>query len=82
MVQGTAEGLNENGKEKWAPVVVRILEASASTTERSVFLNDAHIYRCGEHPNILQLLGRCLESVPLLLLQEFCQNVRLIVYQN
>lgn len=62
---------------------MRILEASATNTERAVFLHDAAIYRCGSHPNILQLLGRCLESVPLLLLQELYPQVTLqIMLEN
>lgn len=56
--------------------MVRILEATASSRERIVFLHDAVIYRCGTtHPNILQLMGKCLDTIPLLLLQEFCPQV-------
>ncbi|KAB0793142.1 hypothetical protein PPYR_12762 [Photinus pyralis] len=71
VVEGAAQGLDDNC-DIWSPVAVRILEASATSTERAVFLHDANIYRCGKHPHILKLLGRCLESVPLLLLQELC----------
>ncbi|KAK4877002.1 hypothetical protein RN001_009508 [Aquatica leii] len=71
VVEGTAQGLNGH-QENWTPVAVRILEASATSTERTVFLHDAGIYCCGEHPHILKLLGRSLESVPSLLLQELC----------
>ncbi|KAK5642085.1 hypothetical protein RI129_008252 [Pyrocoelia pectoralis] len=70
VVEGAAQGLDDGSD--WNPVAVRILEASATSTERAVFLHDANIYRCGKHPHILKLLGRCLESVPLLLLQELC----------
>ncbi|XP_044259276.1 uncharacterized protein LOC123007849 isoform X2 [Tribolium madens] len=66
------EGAAQDSEQKWTPVVVRILEATASKRERVVFLHDASIYRCGPHPNILKLIGRCLDTVPLLLLQEFC----------
>lgn len=64
-----------NNDDEWTPVVVRILESSASSTERAVFLHDAGIYKCGNHANILHLLGRSLESIPLLILQEFCPVV-------
>ncbi|KAF5303937.1 hypothetical protein FQA39_LY01722 [Lamprigera yunnana] len=71
VVEGAAQGLNGH-YDCWTAVSVRILEASATSTERAVFLHDAGIYRCGTHPHILKLLGRSLESVPLLLLQELC----------
>ncbi|KAF5304433.1 hypothetical protein FQR65_LT07963 [Abscondita terminalis] len=71
VVEGTAQGLIGH-QESWTPVAVRILEATATSAERAVFLHDAAIYRCGKHPHILKLLGRSLESVPLLLLQELC----------
>lgn len=71
-----AQGILSDDEQSWTPVVVRILEATASSQEKAVFLHDAIIYRCQPHPNILQLLGRCLDAVPFLLLQEFCPQVR------
>lgn len=71
VVEGTAQGLEENNPYSWTPVAVRILEATATVRERAAFLHDALIYR-ESHPNILQLLGRSLESIPFLLLQELC----------
>ncbi|EEZ99620.2 uncharacterized protein LOC103313170 isoform X2 [Tribolium castaneum] len=70
VVEGAAQDIDS--EQKWTPVVVRILEATASKRERVVFLHDASIYRCGSHPNILKLIGRCLDTIPLLLLQEYC----------
>ncbi|XP_063919861.1 uncharacterized protein LOC135134908 isoform X2 [Zophobas morio] len=70
VVEGAAQDIE--GDKKWTPVVVRILEATASSRERVVFLHDATIYRHGAHPNILTLFGRCLDTIPLLLLQEYC----------
>lgn len=75
VVEGTAQGLEENNPYDWTPVAVRILEATASVRERAAFLHDALIYRI-PHPNILKLLGRSLESIPFLLLQELCPQVR------
>ncbi|XP_049818372.1 uncharacterized protein LOC109603335 isoform X2 [Aethina tumida] len=73
VVEGAAQDIgNGEDKRQWTPVVVRILEASASSKERVIFLHDATIYRCGSHPNLLSLIGRCLDTIPLLILQEFC----------
>ena len=72
-MEGAAQDIE--GDKKWTPVVVRILEATASSRERVVFLHDATIYRHGAHPNILTLFGRCLDTIPLLLLQEYCPYV-------
>ncbi|CAH0546280.1 unnamed protein product [Brassicogethes aeneus] len=71
VVEGAAQEIGNN-HQQWTPVVVRILEASASSRERVIFLHDASIYRCGTHPNLLKLIGRCLDTIPLLLLQEYC----------
>lgn len=75
VVEGTAQGLEENNPYSWTPVAVRILEATATVRERAAFLHDALIY-LDAHPNILRLLGRSLESIPFLLLQELCPQVR------
>lgn len=73
VVQGAAQDKDED--QSWTPVVVRILEATSSQTEKILFLQDAAIYRCSSHTNILSLVGRSLESVPFLLLQEYCPQV-------
>nr|XP_022912483.1 uncharacterized protein PF11_0213-like isoform X2 [Onthophagus taurus] len=73
VVEGTAQGLNQDPSEpEWTPVVVRILNASATPKGRVMFLHDVDVYRHGYHPNILRLWGRCLDTTPLLLLQEYC----------
>lgn len=77
VVEGTAQDF-EN-EQIWTPVVVRILEASASTKDRVLFLHDANIYRCSPHPNVLSLLGRSLSTTPLLLMQEYCPKVTVII---
>ncbi|CAG9854337.1 unnamed protein product [Phyllotreta striolata] len=71
VVQGAAQDVNDEG-QSWTPVVVRILEATSSQKEKMLFLRDAAIYKCGSHDNILSLIGRSLETVPFLLLQEYC----------
>lgn len=75
-MQGVAQGIVPEEEQTWTPVVVRILEATASSQEKAAFLHDAIIYRAPPHPNILILHGRCLDAVPFLLLQESCPNVR------
>lgn len=50
------------------------MEATASKKERILFLNDVSMYKCSPHPNILQLLGRSLDTIPMLVLQEYIPN--------
>ncbi|XP_051577808.1 uncharacterized protein lmtk3 [Myxocyprinus asiaticus] len=53
--------------------VVKELRVSASPLEKRKFLAESEPYRSLQHPNILQCLGQCNESVPFLLVMEFCQ---------
>ncbi|XP_052474262.1 uncharacterized protein LOC128030570 isoform X2 [Carassius gibelio] len=53
--------------------VVKELRISASPLEQRKFLAESEPYRSLQHPNILQCLGQCSESVPFLLVMEFCQ---------
>ncbi|XP_045462798.1 uncharacterized protein LOC123672648 [Harmonia axyridis] len=69
VVEGTAQDPQDH---TWTPVVVRILDSTASAKEKVFFLHEAEIYRCGNHTNLLKLHGRCLDSEPFLLLQELC----------
>ncbi|XP_044767099.1 uncharacterized protein LOC123322999 isoform X2 [Coccinella septempunctata] len=69
VVEGTAQ---DPENHTWTPVVVRILDSTASTKEKVFFLHEAEIYKCGNHTNLLKLHGRCLNSAPYLLLQELC----------
>lgn len=75
VVEGAAQDV---ASQSWSPVVVRILEATASSRQQSEFLQDAVVYCCHPHPNILKLIGRCFDTVPLLLLQESCPQVELL----
>nr|XP_014346661.1 PREDICTED: serine/threonine-protein kinase LMTK2-like [Latimeria chalumnae] len=54
-------------------VVVKELRVSASLLEQRKFLAEAQPYRSLVHPNILQCLGLCTETIPYLLIMEFCQ---------
>ncbi|XP_041844576.1 uncharacterized protein lmtk3 isoform X2 [Melanotaenia boesemani] len=53
--------------------VVKELRVSASPLEQRKFLAESEPYRSLKHPNILQCLGQCSESIPFLLIMEFCQ---------
>ncbi|XP_053118880.1 serine/threonine-protein kinase LMTK3 isoform X2 [Hemicordylus capensis] len=55
-----------------AQVVVKELRVSAGPLEQRKFLSEAQPYRL-QHPNILQCLGLCTETIPFLLIMEFCQ---------
>uniref|UniRef100_A0A4D5S0P2 Protein kinase domain-containing protein n=1 Tax=Ixodes scapularis TaxID=6945 RepID=A0A4D5S0P2_IXOSC len=51
-------------------VVVKILRSDTTPTEHLCFLHEVQPLRVLYHPNILRLLGRCLESDPFLLILE------------
>ncbi|CAB1448856.1 unnamed protein product [Pleuronectes platessa] len=53
--------------------VVKELRVSASPLEQRKFLAESEPYRSLKHPNVLQCLGQCSESIPYLLVMEFCQ---------
>nr|XP_015921174.1 uncharacterized protein LOC107449992 isoform X2 [Parasteatoda tepidariorum] len=68
VVEGEASHiLNEEDKTK---TIVKILREEASPTEHLNFLYEALPYRDLYHPNLVRLLGRCLESDPFLLIME------------
>ncbi|XP_053307848.1 serine/threonine-protein kinase LMTK3 [Spea bombifrons] len=56
-----------------AQVVVKELRVNASPLEQRKFLSEAQPYRSLQHPNILQCLGLSTETIPFLLIMEFCQ---------
>nr|XP_015215831.1 PREDICTED: serine/threonine-protein kinase LMTK2 isoform X1 [Lepisosteus oculatus] len=53
-------------------VVVKELKANANAKEQNDFLQHGDPYRVLQHPNILQCLGQCVESIPFLLVFEYC----------
>lgn len=56
-------------------VIVKILHEDATPTDQSYFLHEAKPFRNLKHPNVLHLVGRCLETHPFLLLFEECSTV-------
>ncbi|XP_072377014.1 uncharacterized protein [Diabrotica undecimpunctata] len=79
VVEGAVQDVDNKG-QSWSPVVVRILDTTSSQKEKILFLQNAAIYRTGAHANILSLVGKSLETVPYLLLQEYCPQGDLKVY--
>lgn len=72
-VRGEAQnlcGTGSVGGSSTARVVVKILRSDATPTEHLCFLQEVQPFRVLKHPNILRLLGRCLESDPFLLILE------------
>ncbi|XP_037286766.2 uncharacterized protein LOC119179746 [Rhipicephalus microplus] len=77
-VRGEAQNLNNSrfGDDDQTvpvtttPVVVKILRSDATPTEHICFLHEVQHLRLLRHPHLLQLLGRCLESDPFLLILE------------
>ncbi|KAK3913164.1 Serine/threonine-protein kinase LMTK2 [Frankliniella fusca] len=55
-------------------VIVKILHEDATPTDQSYFLHEAKPYKSLKHPNVLRLIGRCLETHPFLLLLEDCSS--------
>lgn len=68
-VRGEAHNLGPAGVGT-SPVVVKILRTDATPTEHLCFLHEVQPYRVLRHPNVLRLLGRCLESDPFLVILE------------
>ncbi|XP_076312099.1 uncharacterized protein LOC143225852 isoform X2 [Tachypleus tridentatus] len=52
-------------------IVVKILREDASPSEHNYFLNEVEYFRKLHHPNIVHVIGQCLEEDPFLILMEF-----------
>ncbi|XP_075231621.1 uncharacterized protein LOC142330294 isoform X2 [Lycorma delicatula] len=72
VVEGEARGVGEGGRS--CKVVVRILREDATPSEQKFFLNEVKPFRDLSHPNILKLVGRCLDTEPFLILLESCSS--------
>jgi hypothetical protein len=73
VVEGEAQSIVP--EQKTSKVVVKILHEDATTIDQMYFLHEVKPYRELDHPNILKLLGRCLETDPFLVLLEACPSV-------
>ncbi|XP_007891754.2 LOW QUALITY PROTEIN: serine/threonine-protein kinase LMTK2 [Callorhinchus milii] len=54
-------------------VIIKELKVNASAKEQQHFLKNGEPYRILQHPNVLHCLGQCVDTVPYLLVFEFCQ---------
>ncbi|XP_053327448.1 serine/threonine-protein kinase LMTK2 isoform X2 [Spea bombifrons] len=55
-----------------ARVIVKELKASANTKEQEQFIKNGEPYSYLHHPNLVQCLGQCLETMPYLLVFDLC----------
>lgn len=70
VVEGEAYGIVPTQRK--TKVVVKILMEGANTTDQMYFLHEVKPFRDLDHPNVLKLLGKCLESDPFLIILEHC----------
>uniref|UniRef100_T1IR83 Protein kinase domain-containing protein n=1 Tax=Strigamia maritima TaxID=126957 RepID=T1IR83_STRMM len=70
VVEGEAQGINRNSKK--TKVVVKILRDDATPTDQIYFLHEVRAFRDLDHPNVMKLLGKCLETDPFLIILEHC----------
>lgn len=54
-------------------VIVKELRASASSKEQEQFIKNGEPYSYLHHPNIVQCVGQCVETMPYLLVFELCE---------
>ncbi|XP_076345256.1 uncharacterized protein LOC143244455 [Tachypleus tridentatus] len=52
-------------------VAIKILNEDALPSQHNYFLNEVEVFRKLRHPNILRVIGQCLEDSPFLILLEF-----------
>ncbi|GLH02940.1 Tyrosine-protein kinase transmembrane receptor Ror [Gryllus bimaculatus] len=71
-VEGEARGVAPG--QATTRVVVKILHEDATPTDHMFFLHEARPYRDLRHPNVLRLVGRCLETDPFLVVLEACTS--------
>ncbi|XP_067128735.1 serine/threonine-protein kinase LMTK3-like isoform X1 [Centruroides vittatus] len=70
VVRGEAQNIIAD--ERKSQVIVKILREDATPSEHIYFLHEVCLFRDSCHPNILQLLGQCLECDPFLIILEYC----------
>ncbi|XP_072168420.1 uncharacterized protein [Diadema setosum] len=69
VLQGEAHRLHQGMRK--TRVVIKQLRDTASPEEQLLFLQEVQPYREVNHPNVLMLLGQCIETIPLLLVLEY-----------
>lgn len=78
VLQGDGQGILPGHKRTAA--IVQALREDADRFEQYCFLQESVPYRDAEHPNVLKLLGQCIETVPYLTVLELCINGDLRMY--
>ena len=71
VVQAEATNIEE-GKEK-STVAIKVLKEGASSQFKKEFFREASLMYAFNHPNILKLLGVCIEMEPLCMIFEFME---------
>eukprot|EP00057_Strongylocentrotus_purpuratus_P030769 XP_782664.3 PREDICTED: probable serine/threonine-protein kinase DDB_G0278665 [Strongylocentrotus purpuratus] len=69
VLQGEAHRLHLGMRK--TRVVIKQLRDTSTPDEQLLFLQEVQPYREVNHPNVLMLLGQCIESIPLLLVLEY-----------
>lgn len=59
------------GEEGWTAVAVKTLKSGSSIENRLDFLSEAEAMKRFDHPNIVKLLGVCLQTEPIYAIMEF-----------
>ena len=52
-----------------------MLKETANSEEQLDFLLESGAYREVDHPNVLKMLGQCVDTVPFLMVMELCPFV-------
>ncbi|XP_038064171.1 serine/threonine-protein kinase LMTK2-like isoform X2 [Patiria miniata] len=69
VLQGEAQRMHPGLRK--SRVVIKQLRDTATPEEQLLFLQEVQPYREVNHPNVLLLLGQCIDSMPLLLILEY-----------
>ena len=82
VVQAEVTGL-EQGRER-SPVAIKVLKEGASTQAKKEFFREANLMDTFDHPNILKLLGVCIDQEPLCMIFEFMElgDLNMFLRQN
>lgn len=82
VVQAEVIGL-EPGRER-SPVAIKVLKEGASTQAKKEFFREANLMDTFDHPNILKLLGVCVDQEPMCMIFEFMElgDLNMFLRQN
>ena len=72
VVQAEARGIASDGSQ--TTVAVKVLKVGASTQIKKEFFREAALMQAFDHPNILKLIGVCIEQEPLCMIFEFMER--------